>query len=115
MYVIYYLYCIGNKKPFDPKWNADTYRTEIAYHLLLRSKNMENICLNCFSKTKGTDVKCRRCSRFIHADCIYKAEVKSDEEEKLLPLMLQKPNRRRKVTSPSFTCKLCMRYDKEKE
>ncbi|OXU16763.1 hypothetical protein TSAR_013649 [Trichomalopsis sarcophagae] len=90
-YVMYYLLCIGSGKSFDMNFNPSTFRNELAYRLLLKSDNMESICLNCSATTLNEAyLKCILCKRKCREACIFKAQIDTDDEEKILKNKLVK-------------------------
>ena len=102
--------CIGKKKPLDKNFDPSTYRKDVAYNLLLKSENMEEICLNCFSSIFSKYVKCKLCNRKCHAQCLYKSEVGTDVEDEKIAEITTKKVKHTGELPQKFICKLCKRY-----
>ena len=124
LYVMYYIHCIANLVIFDLKFDPLEYRKTVAERLILKSENISNKCMFCFTESTKTSIKkvCTFCNRWVHNKCSRKSNEDTEEEDD--NFNLRRMNKKRKVIMRTenkdkeeensindFTCKLCHRHN----
>lgn len=106
--VMRYLEGIGKNENMDSTMNFSNYRRVVSRHLLIRSSNVINLCLHCFSSKDLTgSVQCDLCKRYCHLDCMHKTIQVTDDE---LEGKCNKTVRFKGKPPKNFHCRLCLKY-----
>ena len=83
LYVMYYIHCIANLVTLDLKFDPLEYRKTVAEILILKSQNISNKCMFCFTESVKRSAKkvCTFCNRWVHSKYSRKSNEDTDEED----------------------------------
>lgn len=81
LYNLYFVECRAKNLPCDPNVNPEEYRLDVAHRLLLKSEDMNKVCVNCTKFTTEKDIKCNGCRRRCHESCLLTNEKDTDDEQ----------------------------------